>query len=259
MFDVQSNYFSGQGILLLGDRNTTTGKGSNFINVGNVSDLKIAVATTTLEHKESSTGSRGIDLRLTTEIKSTLSMVMESFNPVNLAMALRGQNISKAGASVTAEAHVFTNSMISTLAHIGVSAVVVKKAAAVLVAYTTGMADGAWDYKLNAQAGSIQWAKTPNTALLIATDALTVDYAYAAQNVVGALTEAAGEKFLRFEGLNTADGNKPVIVEVFRLASDPLKELALISATVQQYTLDGTILYDAVNTDSHYFRQTMLA
>ena len=79
-WDTVSKYFSGQGVVLLGDRDPTTGKGSGFMPVGNVSDLKIDIGTSSIEHKESQSGARGIDLRLTTEIKATVSMSMESYN-----------------------------------------------------------------------------------------------------------------------------------------------------------------------------------
>lgn len=257
-WETQSNYFSGQGVVLLGTRDPVTGKGKNFVPVGNVSDLKISIATSTIEHKESQSGARGIDLRLTTEVKANMSMSMESFNASNLATALRGASTAVAGATVTDEPAEFAKGKIIALEHIGVSAVTISKGVTPLVAYTAGMDDGDWDYKLNASAGSVLCATTPVTGALVDGDDLTIDYTHAAQDVVGALTEAATEVFVRFEGLNTADGNKPVVVEVFRFLTDPLKELSLLSDTVQAYALEGTILLDAAQDGSKYFKTTML-
>lgn len=257
----ESNYFSGQGVVLLGTRDPVTGKGSKFLPVGNVSDLKITVATSTVEHKESQSGARGIDLRLTTEVKSNLSMVMENFNTANLGIALRGAVTKTVAGTVTGEEGTYNAGFVSTLSRIGVTNVVVAKGATTLVEFVAGTAtaaDGEWDYKLNADAGSVLWATTPKTAGLVEDDGVTFDFDYAAQETVDALTEAATEVYVRFEGLNTADGNKPVIVEAFRLLTDPLKELSLIADTVQKFTLDGTILLDAVQTGSKYFRTTML-
>lgn len=257
----ESTYFSGQGVVLLGDRDPVTGKGSNFIPVGNVSDLKVSVATSVVEHKESQSGARGIDLRLTTEVKANLSMVMESFNAVNLGIALRGAATTTVAGTVTAEAAKFATGMVHPLSRLGVTNVVVKKGVTTLVEYVAGTAtaaDGQWDYKLNAAAGSLMYATTPKTALLVTGDGLAIDFDYAAQKTVDALTEAASEKYVRFEGLNTADDNKAVVVEAFRFLTDPLKELSLISDTVQKFTLDGTILMDAIQSGSKYFRSTML-
>lgn len=261
-WDTVSNYYSGQGIVLLGDRDVATGKGSNFVPIGNCPSLKVSVATSVVEHKESQTGTRGIDLRLTTEVKASLSLVLENYSPANLAIALRGTSASVTGSSVTGEAGVFAKGMVMPLARIGVSAVVVKKSAATLVLFVAGTGtavNGEWDYKLNPEAGSLMFASTTKTAGLVNGDALTIDYTFATQGTIDALTTASSEKYVRFEGLNTADSNKAVIVECFRFLTDPLKELSLIGDTVQQLTLDGTILMDALQTGSKYFKQTSLS
>lgn len=260
-WETVSSYYSGQGVVLLGDRNALTGKGENFIPIGNVSDLKTSIATSVIEHKESQSGARGIDLRLTTEIKASMSMTLENFSPVNLATALRGASTAKIAGTVTAEVGKVALGYVMPLANIGVAAVVVKKASATLVKYVVGTstaADGEWDYKQNLEAGSIMWATTPKTALLVSGDAVAIDYTYGAQHTVDALTTAASEKYVRFEGLNTADGNKSVVVEAFRFLTDPLKELALISDTVQQFVLEGSILLDAIQPGSKYFKQTLI-
>lgn len=261
-WESQSTYYSGQGVVLLGVRDPITGKGKEFIQVGNVSDLTISVKTSVTEHKESQSGARGIDLRLTTEVASTCSMKLDSFNAANLATGLRGVVTAVPGATVTGEALDFSPGKIQSLLRVGVSSLVVKKASTPLIKYVAGTAtavDGEWDYKENLVAGSIMFATTPKTALLVLGDDLTADYTFATQKVVGALTEAASEVYLRFEGLNTADGNKPVVVEVFRFLTDPLKTLSLISDKIQEYDLEGTILLDALQTGSKYFKQTMLA
>ena len=260
-WETESTYFSGQGVVLLGTRDPATGKGNKFVPVGNVSDLKIAVATSVTEHKESQTGARGIDLRLTTEVKASVSMTMESYIPANLAIALRGEATKKVGATVTDQAGKAYLGTVMPLDHVGVSAVTINKGATVLVAYVAGTAtaaDGEWDYKVNPEAGSIMWATDPKTVALVDGDAVLVDYTYAAQTVVDALTKSATEVYVRFEGLNTADNNKAVVVDVFRFLTDPLKELSLISDAIQKFTLDGSALLDTLQTGSKYFKQTML-
>ncbi len=332
-FDGNNHYYSGQGVVLVGDRNETTGKPENLLPVGNVSDLKITIGTTNLEHKESQTGQRGIDLRLTTETKCTLSMTMENFIASNLATALRGTTTRKLGAAITGEAVKAYFGGVSPLENLNVSTVVVKRGATTLIAYVDDAT--AYDYKLNAAAGSIQIndgstigvsalctggtapsaivAGNPtvvtvaNTAavgekvvfkgftgadaalingkaftitaasasavsleldttgktLTVGTplscfegQALAVDYVYADQYLMDALTTGAQEKFMRFEGLNTADTNAPVVIEVFKFSVDPLKELAMISDTVQQFVLEGNVLADPLRTTgSKYFRE----
>lgn len=261
-WETVSNYYSGQGVVLLGIRDAITGAGNKFLPLGNSSDAKISVSTSVIEHKESQSGIRGIDLRLTTEIKANASITMESWNPKNLAIALRGSQAPVTAGTVTAETNKAYLGYVMPLAHVKVAALVIKKGATTLVEYVAGTGtavDGQWDYKANKEAGSILWATTPFLVTLVDADTISCAYTYVGQNVVQALDQPAGDVYLRFEGLNTADGNKPVVVDVFRFATDPLKELSLISDTVQQFVLEGAVLYDALQTGSKYFKQTTVA
>lgn len=79
-------------------------------------------------------------------------------------------------------------------------------------------------------------------------------YDCAAQVQVEALTQPLSEISVRFEGLNTADNNSPVVVELFKFSVDPLKELALISDTFGSFQLEGALLADSTKTvGSKYF------
>lgn len=334
-WDGNNYYYSGQGVVLLGDRDAT-GKPKGLIPVGNVSDLKISVSTSVVEHKESQTGSRGIDLRLTTETKANLSMTMENFDSVTLAAALRGTRTEKAASAVVAEAVKWYGGKVMPLKYVKVDTVLVKRGATSLVAYTNDSTP--YDYKLNADAGSIMLndgsmavvsaittggvapsaisvgtttsVTVANTAVVgdkvvftgfagadaalvngkVATivtasstvvtinintlgktitigtplscfdgQALAVDYNFAGQNLIDALMTSTSEKYLRFEGLNTADGNNPVVVEIFKFSTDPLKELALIGDGIGQHVLDGNVLADTLQTSgSKFFKQTLL-
>lgn len=334
-FDTQSYYYSGQGVVMVGERDAS-GKPMGLIPVGNVSALKIAITTSVLEHKESQTGQRAIDLRMTTETKASLSMTMESWNKVNLEMALRADSTRKAAASVTAESAKGYLGKVTPLANLNVDTVVVKRGATALTAYTNDATP--YDYKINTLSGSFQLndgttaavdklttggvaptavAVGATTTITVANTAkagqyctftgftgadaallngkvlyilsatasqvvvdlvttgktitlgsplsffdgtvLAVDYNYSAQTVVNALTLGTVDKFLRFEGLNTTDGNNPVNVDIFKFSVDPLKELSLIGEGIGQFQLEGNILADSLQTSgSKFFRQTQL-
>ena len=341
-WDAVSNYYSGQGVVMIGTRDETTGKPKGLMPVGNVSDLRIAVATSVLEHKESQSGQRSIDLRLTTETKCNLTMTMESFNADNLAIALRSSSTSALAGSVSAEAVDGYLGKVNPLSRMKISSLVVERGATALTAYVDD--DTPFDYKVNLDAGSF-WLNdgsvqpiaklttggTAPSAITVSTGAglptkvtvtntasigsyavfsgftgadaatlngkafrvttgtttsdvfldvdtfgktitlgtplsffdggdLTADFNFAAQTQVDALTEGATDYYLRFEGLNTADANEPVVVEVFKFSVDPLKELALIGDGVQQFVLEGNVLADSLQTaGSKYFKQTLLS
>lgn len=332
-FDRASKYYSGQGVVLLGDRNAS-GKGINLKPLGNVTDLKINTETSTLEHKESQSGQRAVDFRLVTETNVKCSLTLENFSRDVLALAMRGTYTDTAAGTVTGEALAGYPGSVAPFANIKVSAVAVKRGATSLTLYVNDSTP--YDYKLNADAGSVQFndgslvavdkittgGAVPSAITVGATTSVTVantaavgdyavftgfagadaafingkwlrivtasptvitldlnttgktitigtplsafsgltltaDYSYAAYSRVDALTGPAPEKFLRFEGLNTLDGNKPVIVEVFKFVLDPAQEFALIGAEeAAQLTIEGSVLSDSLQSSgSKFYRE----
>jgi hypothetical protein len=258
---VVTKYFSGQGILLVAKKDPTTGKPLGFRNVGNVSDLKISPKTSVLDHKESSTGARGIDKRITTEISCDVSAQLESIDKDNLAMALRGSVTDVTAGTVTAELFTAYLGTTSALENISVSAVILKGTGA--KSTDTYVVDK--NYTVNAESGSInimsaaaQTAAGAGILIIEEGDDLSVAYAFAAQSKVESLTDASQEYVLRFEGLNTAEGNKACIVDIYRFSPNPLKELALINDKLGDITLEGPALADMTRTTgSKYFSETL--
>ena len=54
----------------------------------------------------------------------------------------------------------------------------------------------------------------------------------------------AAQLWLRFDGVNTADGNKRVIVDLYKVSINPTKDLSLIGTDIQQFELTGMVLAD---------------
>ena len=100
-----SYYYSGQGRLGIGDRNSTTGELKNVIFVGNVTSLTIDVEVTKFEHKESMTGNRAIDLTIIQEKNATFKFTSESLTLDLLALGLYGSKSTVTGAAVVNEVH----------------------------------------------------------------------------------------------------------------------------------------------------------
>lgn len=256
-WDRNTNYYSGQGVVLVGEYDEN-GVVTGLTAVGNVTDLKITIETTAEEHKESQSGQRGVDKRSVKETKAGLSMTLENFTRDTLALAFRGGYTVIASGNVADAALVCALGKIQPLGHLKVSTVVIEKGVTPLVAYVDD--ETPYDYKLNADAGSVQFAATPATPGLVDGDDLTVSYAYAAQARVDALTEGTKERFLRFEGLNTEDELAPCVVEAFKFVIDPAKEFALITGDgMASFELEGSLLADATRvTGSKFFRQMLL-
>ena len=152
-WDTVDHYYSGQGVVLVGVRDAE-GQPKGLTAVGNCPDLKITVNTSSLEHKESHTGARGTDLRLTTEVKVGISLTLENFIADNLSMVLRGATKLIPAGTVTDAPYKAYPGAVTPLKHIKVSNVVVKGPGAVpLTPYTEGATS--YDYRVNGNAGSI--------------------------------------------------------------------------------------------------------
>jgi hypothetical protein len=111
---------------------------------------------------------------------------------------------------------------------------------------------------VNFDAGSIMImseGSIPNGAVL------KINYDFLDQEEVNALeTSSAPERWVRFEGLNTAKGSKPVVVDIFKFSTSPLKNLGLINEDLSNMELEGKALADNTReSGSKYFRQRSIA
>lgn len=245
----QTEYFMGQGMVFIGTKDATTGEPQGLRHLGNVTDLKLSLKTNTLELKEAMTGQRGLAKRLTTEVGASFAATLESLNQENLAIALRGAATTVAGGTVVKKTFkAFKGSMLK-LDHIAISAVSVYDEATGLVAYTAGT-----DYVVNDNNITI-----PLTGGIATDDSgsgvdIKVSYTYAAQDKIESFTEGEKEYYVYFDGLNTADENKAVVIEVYKVAMDPLKELAMINDKQAEIVFEGSCLLDSTRaTGSKYF------
>jgi len=231
-------YFSGQGKVFIAERDSTTGQPKSFRFVGNVPELKVSLAVEQLEHKESTSGARLLDFRMTKEKKCNLQFVLEDFTAENLEMGMYGTTSVLGAATVTAEE--FPDDLVAgdfvRLANPKVSAVVIKDSAGSPVTLTLDT-----HYRIaSADFGTIEILNVASF-----TQPFTAAYSAAAggQNVA-MFTQPSKERWIRFEGLNTADENKPVLIELYRSLLDPQKEFSPISDELLKMDLEGAVLYD---------------
>lgn len=250
-----NEYFSGQGSVLIATKNATTGDAEGFVPVGNVSALTLGIETTVFEHKESCSGTRGVDKQITQEVKVNVSMTLESLNKENLSLAMYGTDSIIAAGSVTDEAGVAKLGKWIPFDFINVSTVVVTNTGAAIT-YVLGD-----NYDEDLAGGQIYLYTTAEQTAAGAADTivedqvLEFDYSHTAQDKIeGVTSSSAPERWLRFVGLNTADGDKPVTVDIYKLSVQPLAELALINEELAEMTVEGAALTDNTrSTGSTYF------
>lgn len=236
-------YFSGQGKLKLAPIVAGIIAGG-YRWVGNVPDFKPAFATSKNEHKESYTGQRLPDKTLTTELKSTFTATLEDWSPENMALATRGKVEKTTAGTVTGEtspaalaigeAWLLENSNITSLT--------ITDSAA-----TPATVDPD-DYVVDLTYGTVSMLDMGTYVL-----PLKASYTKGVVEVVPFFTQPIQEVALLFEGVNTADSNKKVRAELYRVALDPTKELGLITENFGQFVLEGTALIDSSKGDDPMF------
>ncbi|CAG2149421.1 MULTISPECIES: phage tail tube protein [Burkholderiaceae] len=230
-------YFSGQGRVYIGARDAAGNpQGLNF--VGNVPELKVSLSVETLEHQESTSGQRLTDLQLIKTKKGEFACTLEELIAVNLSLALYGTTVEQTSGTVTSEA--LPNPVIAgslyLLAKQNVSSVVVKDSSA------TPKTLPAVQYSLNAKHGSLSITDKTTGGPFV--EPFKVDYAYGAAQSTALFTQPLPERWVRFEGLNTADSNREVVIDLYRVAINPAKELSIITEELLKFELSGQVLAD---------------
>ncbi len=230
-------YFSGQGRVFIGARDAS-GNPAGLTFVGNVPELKVSLSVDTIEHQESQSGQRLTDLQLIKTKKGEFSCTLEELIQANLELALYGSTTQVAAGTVTAEAlpnPVIVGSLYP-LAKQNVSSVVVKDSSATPKTLPPAQ------YTVNPKHGSL--VVNDKTTGGPYAEPFKVDYAFGAANVTAMFTQALPERWVRFEGLNTADANREVVIDLYRVAINPAKELSVITNDLLKFDLSGQVLAD---------------
>ncbi len=232
-----SYYASFQGRVYLGRRGPD-GDPIDVRSPGNVADLSLALKTDVIEHYESQTGQRAVDLRLVKQKSATVALTIEEFTKENLSLALYGNHVTGTGGSVTGEAVGGAAPVIGDryfLAHPKVSALTVTDSAATPATLTAGT-----HYTGDEDFGAVQFLDLTGF-----TPPFKAGYTYGAVTEIGIFTQPLPERFLRLEGVNTAAGNTKVLIELYRVAFDPLKKFDIISNDLNKFEMEGSLLADA--------------
>lgn len=229
-------YFSGQGTVYTSNRDAA-GNATAFRDLGNVPSLRLTLETDTLEHKESRTGQRLTDLRLTRERRARVTMTIESFTKANLMMLLYGSATTIAAASVTGE--VFPTGLVAG-DMVSLNFPLIKTTPSPVVTAGASTLVAGTHYKIDYGSGMVTILSTA-----LGTQPYSISYSYDSEDIVPMFRQSQEERFLRFAGLNTANSNKPVIVELYRVVFDPVGNIDLINDEFAQFEIEGSVLYDS--------------
>lgn len=230
-----SNYYLGQGKLYVAAR-TASGLPKPLRWLGDVSDAKLALKVDSVEHKESYTGQRLTAKKLVIGKEASFDFTLMELSKENLSLALYGKSSTIASGSVTAEvlpADLVAGDRVA-LKYPKVSTVVITDSTATPVTLDPAK------YVVDADYGAITLLDV--TAVV---QPLHVAYTHAALENVSVFTAAQSEVFIRYEGINLAENGAPVIVELYKVNTEPLKELALITTKFAETAINSTVLLDS--------------
>ena len=236
-------YFSGQGKLKIAPIVAGIIAGG-YRWVGNVPDFKPAFANTKLDHKESYTGQRLTDKTITTELKSTFSATLEDWSPDNMALATRGKVEKTTTGAVTGELSPAALAVGSTwlLKNSNITSLTITDS------NTPPATVNPSKYVVDLAYGTVEMLDVAGLTL-----PLKAAYTKGVVEVVPFFTQGVQEVALLFEGINTADSNKKVRAELYRVALDPTKELGLITENFGQFVIEGTTLIDETKGEDPLF------
>jgi hypothetical protein len=212
--------------------------------VGNVPELKVSLSVDTLEHQESVSGQRLTDLQLIKTKKGEFSCTLEELIQVNLGLALYGRTTQNMAGTVVEELlpTPITPGDLYLLAQQNVNTVVVQDSS------PTPQVLPANQYTVNGKHGSLVFLDVTAGGPYVSP--FTVDYDYGTSTSTAMFTQPMPERWVRFEGLNTADANREVVIDLYRVAINPAKELSVITAELLKFELSGQVLADLTKSVS---------
>ena len=227
-----------QGNVYLANRDAN-GNPLAFRHLGNVPSIELQLQSQTVEHYESQSGQRLQDGRLITGKTATLSMTLDEWTSKNLGLALYGTDAVITSGTVTGEqlpTGLQQGDFVRTQQQ-DISSVVIQDSAGTPATLTLGT-----DYEItSAKHGTIKFIGD----LSGFTQPLTIDYAYAGGTNVALFDSAPPELWMMVDGVNTAEANKPVKAELYRVLFDPVGSLQLIhNEGYGPMELTGSALYD---------------
>jgi hypothetical protein len=241
-------YFIGQGEVLIGVRGAAGAVTAGWVPLGNVPELRLTNQVDRVEHNESRTGKRNKDLVIETVTNVMANMVLESWDRENLALVLYGTASSIAGATVSAEA-VTAPSALGTyvpLANINLTSFTSLTSSPAGTTHVNGT-----DYRVDLKSGTIFF---PTGSAIAPSAPLLANYVAGNAEKIVAMNANPKEYWLRFNGLNTAEDDTPVVIDVFRAKLRETEDLSLIGNEVGQLSIMADVLFDGAQADGPYYR-----
>lgn len=234
--------WSGQGPAFWANRDANGDPIAPFKWFGNAPTFELGLATQELTHKESYSGLRAIDARITTETNATVNITVDDFKETNLELATRGDG-SEIATTTSTETVLSGAPELNTLYAVNA----VGRVSGFSLT-DNGVAISATKYSWDAS-GVFQFNDVAGM-----TGPIAATYTNAASRQVGVFKTAAPEIWTRLYGKNTAvsvgSDFERMIVDIFKNRLDPAETISLISDEFNQLQMKGNALSDTTRAQS---------
>ncbi|MBL4796734.1 MAG: hypothetical protein JKY50_04935 [Oleispira sp.] len=228
---IEQQTFVGVGTVYL--ENLKESKG--LLPIGEVSKLELAIETEKLELKSHIQSGGGLADSITRISGVNIAMDIDNFSADNIAMALFGNTTAAVGAAITDEPHkAYPGALVSFVNPPDLESGIEVTSVDGLTTYVLGV-----DYELSPAGITI----IAGGAISAMTEIL-VDYIGVNHDVIEMLTGAGDSYRLYFEGLNEANSDSPVLVDIFRSKFDPTSSIGFITEGIGNLSMSGTVLKD---------------
>lgn len=224
-----SDFYYGQGKLYLARRNTV-GQALSWRWVGDVSALDLELEFDEKKIKGSVGGQLVTMQRYISAISGKITSTWHEYAPDNLNILLSGNHSSRTP-------NLFAQDILP--AGIVAGDRISLRTPQVWGVRIDGLTEGV-NYSVDKLWGVIAFLTTP------ANQPVVVDYECLSNETLPILTHQGEEFALRYEGINLAENNSPVLVEIYRVKFDPVSKMALLSqgSDLSGLETSADILYD---------------
>lgn len=219
MANRQETYLFGQGKVEVAE--ITDSGLADWMWIGDVSEMTLAFEEEKFTHKESYSGNRSEVRELSVGTSMNTSLTIHELSAENVALFTRGKRSSITAGTVTDEdlGTVVAGDVVQ-LANFGVSDLVISDDSG------TPAVIAPEHYEVDAF-GEITFHTLPDSPA--PTMPLKASYSHTSAEQTAFLGGAKKDYALRYKGINLAEGNKPVLVELYKVAASLLQQLSLIT------------------------------
>lgn len=231
--------FSFQGKVHLGAR-LPNGKPGRMRWVDDASNLTIQLTTDKEERQESWSGQRLTSVSIPKAKKASFTLVLNAASSQNLALAVQSEASTIATGSITGEVlplALVANDMIA-LDHPRISALAITDSTAgtpLALALDT-------NYRIDSPKGGMLEILDPGAFV----QPFKAAYTHDAYVNLAMFKLAQVERYGIMDGINTVDDER-VRVMIYRMQFDPVSDLGLITDSLGNLNLSGSILFDSTN------------